>query len=228
MAKGVRVLCEVLAHSGIQPRFRFRPTDSGSGHWNRVHSSGHWLSFCVSLFRSARWSEMLQSLSVGGVDGTTRNRFRGFLGRRRVRAKTGTLTGVPAARVTLATGLMSSCSRSRRRPPESRRHQRARCPRSSVNAMMCFVRRTPDPLPGEDSVPGNRSRNGDESQTKSRELSWTVARSVPALKGSAEDMRPDDANVTANIVSGIAVWKEECYEITQCDSEGLHICEGRL
>jgi len=35
----------------------------------------------------------LQSLSVGGVDGTTRNRFKGTLAAERVRAKTGTLAG---------------------------------------------------------------------------------------------------------------------------------------
>jgi hypothetical protein len=35
----------------------------------------------------------LQSLSVGGVDGTTRNRFKGTLAAHRVRAKTGTLRG---------------------------------------------------------------------------------------------------------------------------------------
>src|SRR5262249_5590294 len=37
--------------------------------------------------------ELLQSLSVGGVDGTTRNRFKGTLAAERVRAKTGTLRG---------------------------------------------------------------------------------------------------------------------------------------
>jgi len=38
--------------------------------------------------------DLLQSLSVGGVDGTTRNRFRGSAAAERVRAKTGTLNGV--------------------------------------------------------------------------------------------------------------------------------------
>ena len=37
--------------------------------------------------------EILQSLSVGGIDGTTRNRFKGTLAAERVRAKTGTLNG---------------------------------------------------------------------------------------------------------------------------------------
>jgi hypothetical protein len=37
--------------------------------------------------------EIMQSLSVGGVDGTTRNRFKGTLAAHRVRAKTGTLNG---------------------------------------------------------------------------------------------------------------------------------------
>jgi hypothetical protein len=37
--------------------------------------------------------EILQSLSVGGVDGTTRNRFKGTIAAERVRAKTGTLHG---------------------------------------------------------------------------------------------------------------------------------------
>jgi D-alanyl-D-alanine carboxypeptidase/D-alanyl-D-alanine-endopeptidase (penicillin-binding protein 4) len=38
--------------------------------------------------------DLLQSLSVGGVDGTTHNRFRGSAAAERVRAKTGTLNGV--------------------------------------------------------------------------------------------------------------------------------------
>jgi hypothetical protein len=37
--------------------------------------------------------EILQSLSVGGVDGTTRNRFKGTLAAKHVRSKTGTLRG---------------------------------------------------------------------------------------------------------------------------------------
>jgi D-alanyl-D-alanine carboxypeptidase/D-alanyl-D-alanine-endopeptidase (penicillin-binding protein 4) len=37
--------------------------------------------------------EILQSLSVGGIDGTTRNRFKGTIAAERVRAKTGTLHG---------------------------------------------------------------------------------------------------------------------------------------
>jgi hypothetical protein len=37
--------------------------------------------------------EILQSLSVGGVDGTTRNRFKGSPAAKHVRAKTGTLIG---------------------------------------------------------------------------------------------------------------------------------------
>ena len=40
-----------------------------------------------------RQEELVQSLSVGGVDGTTRNRFRGSPAAERVRAKTGTLQG---------------------------------------------------------------------------------------------------------------------------------------
>jgi hypothetical protein len=37
--------------------------------------------------------EIIQSLSIGGIVGTTRNRFKGTLAARRVRAKTGTLAG---------------------------------------------------------------------------------------------------------------------------------------
>jgi hypothetical protein len=37
--------------------------------------------------------ELMQSLSVGGVDGTTRNRFKNTVAAKHVRAKTGTLAG---------------------------------------------------------------------------------------------------------------------------------------
>jgi D-alanyl-D-alanine carboxypeptidase/D-alanyl-D-alanine-endopeptidase (penicillin-binding protein 4) len=92
--KGVRVLREALGELGVSSTAYLPSNGSGLGHQNRVTAAG-----MVTLLRRLYYDprigpDILQSLSVGGVDGTTRNRFRGSAAAHRVRAKTGTLNGV--------------------------------------------------------------------------------------------------------------------------------------
>ena len=76
------------------PREAYVPTNgSGLGHSNRLTADAM-AELLQKLYSDPRWGpELLQSLSVGGVDGTIRNRFRGSPAAERVRAKTGTLNG---------------------------------------------------------------------------------------------------------------------------------------
>lgn len=91
--KGLTVLREVLGSMGLPPNSYVPKNGSGLGHANRV--TPHAMSDLLrELYFDPRVGpEILQSLSVGGIDGTTRNRFKGTLAARRVRAKTGTLNG---------------------------------------------------------------------------------------------------------------------------------------
>jgi serine-type D-Ala-D-Ala carboxypeptidase/endopeptidase (penicillin-binding protein 4) len=91
--KGLAVLREVLGDMGLRPGSYVPKNGSGLGHANRItpHAMADLLR---QLYFDPRVGpEILQSLSVGGIDGTTRNRFKGTLAARRVRAKTGTLNG---------------------------------------------------------------------------------------------------------------------------------------
>jgi len=91
--RGLSVLREVLGSLGLPPSSYFSKNGSGLGHANRItpHAMADLLR---ALYLDPRVGpEILQSLSVGGIDGTTRNRFKGTLAARRVRAKTGTLNG---------------------------------------------------------------------------------------------------------------------------------------
>ena len=91
--KGVVVLRDVLSEFGLDPRSYLPKNGSGLGHSNRI-SARAMTDLLRALYLDPRVGpELLQSLSVGGVDGTTRNRFRGLPVARHVRAKTGTLNG---------------------------------------------------------------------------------------------------------------------------------------
>jgi hypothetical protein len=91
--KGVRALREAIAELGLSPREYVSVNGSGLGHANRITPEAM-ADLLRRLFLDPRLGpDMLQSLSVGGVDGTTRNRFRGSPAAERVRAKTGTLNG---------------------------------------------------------------------------------------------------------------------------------------
>jgi D-alanyl-D-alanine carboxypeptidase/D-alanyl-D-alanine-endopeptidase (penicillin-binding protein 4) len=91
--KGVRLLREVIGELGLQPGSYVPRNGSGLGHANRITADAM-AALLRTLYLDPRIGpEILQSLSVGGVDGTTRNRFKGTIAAERVRAKTGTLHG---------------------------------------------------------------------------------------------------------------------------------------
>jgi D-alanyl-D-alanine carboxypeptidase/D-alanyl-D-alanine-endopeptidase (penicillin-binding protein 4) len=91
--KGVRLLREVIGELGLAPGSYVPKNGSGLGHANRITADAM-SALLRTLYLDPRVGpEILQSLSVGGVDGTTRNRFKGTIAAERVRAKTGTLHG---------------------------------------------------------------------------------------------------------------------------------------
>jgi D-alanyl-D-alanine carboxypeptidase/D-alanyl-D-alanine-endopeptidase (penicillin-binding protein 4) len=108
--------------------------------------------------------DLLQSLSVGGVDGTTRNRFRGSSAAERVRAKTGTLNGVSCLSGyvgdkadVVAFSIMVEGHR--RRAVTSVRSAQV----SAVNAMMHYARGTLGPAPAEEAMPTQDLETGGEA-----------------------------------------------------------------
>ena len=91
--KGLRVLREVIGELGLPPGSYVPKNGSGLGHANRITADAM-ADLLRALYLDPRVGpELMQSLSVGGIDGTTRKRFKGTLAARRVRAKTGTLAG---------------------------------------------------------------------------------------------------------------------------------------
>jgi D-alanyl-D-alanine carboxypeptidase/D-alanyl-D-alanine-endopeptidase (penicillin-binding protein 4) len=162
--KGLRVLRESLTELGV-PASAYLPTNgSGLGHQNRVTAAGMAKLLRQLYFDPRIGPEIMQSLSVGGVDGTTRNRFRGSSAAHRVRAKTGTLNGVSCLSGFVGDGsdILSFSilveGHKRRSVPNVRGAQV-----SAVNAMMRFSRRTAVALPGEDSAGGADYETGDEA-----------------------------------------------------------------
>ena len=91
--KGATVLRQVIGEFGLNPLSYLPKNGSGLGYGNRI--TAHAMTDLLrALYLDPRVGpELLQSLSVGGIDGTTRNRFRDTLVAKRVRAKTGTLNG---------------------------------------------------------------------------------------------------------------------------------------
>jgi serine-type D-Ala-D-Ala carboxypeptidase/endopeptidase (penicillin-binding protein 4) len=162
-AKGVRALREALADLGLSLPAYLPSNGSGLGHQNRVTASGMIALLRQLYFDPRIGPDLMQSLSVGGVDGTTRNRFRGSSAAHRVRAKTGTLNGVSClsgfvgdGSEVLAFSILVEGHR-RRAVPGVRAAQV-----SAVNAMMRFARGSM-PLPSEDTAPGSDFETGDET-----------------------------------------------------------------
>ena len=164
-AKGVRVLRESLAELGLATAAYQPANGSGLGHQNRVTAAGMAELLRRIYFDPRIGPEMMQSLSVGGVDGTTRNRFRGSSAAHRVRAKTGTLTGVSCLSGYVGEGsdvLVFSIlvEGHKRRAVTSVRAAQV----SAVNAMMRFARKAEGPLPDEESTPSADLETGAEAE----------------------------------------------------------------
>ena len=80
--KGLRLLREVIGELGLPPGSYVPRNGSGLGHANRITADAM-AELLRTLYLDPRVGpEIIQSLSVGGVDGTTRNRFKGTLAAR--------------------------------------------------------------------------------------------------------------------------------------------------
>jgi D-alanyl-D-alanine carboxypeptidase/D-alanyl-D-alanine-endopeptidase (penicillin-binding protein 4) len=153
-AKGVRALREAITELGLPPAAYVPMNGSGLGHGNRITPEAM-SDLLRKLFLDPRLGpDMVQSLSVGGVDGTTRNRFRGSPAAERVRAKTGTLAGksclsgyVGDGSDILVFSIMVQGLRSR--ALASVRHAQV----TAVNAMMRYARGAVGPAPGDELSP---------------------------------------------------------------------------
>lgn len=93
MDKGVKALRSALAELGVPDAAYHSTNGSGLGHTNRISADALTNLLRTLYFDPRIGPELMQSLSVGGVDGTTKHRFTGSVASRRVRAKTGTLNG---------------------------------------------------------------------------------------------------------------------------------------
>ena len=163
-AKGVRALRDALADLGLSLSAYLPANGSGLGHQNRVSALG-----MVALLRHLYFDprigpELMQSLSVGGVDGTTRNRFRGSVAAHRVRAKTGTLNGVSCLSGFVGDGsevlaFSVLVEGHRKRAVSSIRAAQV----SAVNQMMRFSKRAAALQPGEEAAPGSDYETGEEA-----------------------------------------------------------------
>jgi D-alanyl-D-alanine carboxypeptidase/D-alanyl-D-alanine-endopeptidase (penicillin-binding protein 4) len=163
-AKGVRVLREALSELGIPASAYLPANGSGLGHQNRVTPAGMVELLSRLYFDPRIGPELMQSLSVGGVDGTTRNRFYGSSAAHRVRAKTGTLTGVSCLSGYVGDGpdvLAFSIL------VEGHKHRGVASVRaaqvSAVNAMMHFAHHAVQSLPVDEAVPGADFETGSET-----------------------------------------------------------------
>ncbi len=161
-AKGVRALREALTEIGLSPGAYVPVNGSGLGHANRITADAM-ADLLRRIFLDPRFGpEIVQSLSVGGIDGTTRNRFRGSPAAERVRAKTGTLRGKSCLSGYVGDGsdvLVFSilCDGLRGRRLAAVRGAQV----NAVNAMMRYVRGAEGT--GDELAPGVDLESGEES-----------------------------------------------------------------
>jgi D-alanyl-D-alanine carboxypeptidase/D-alanyl-D-alanine-endopeptidase (penicillin-binding protein 4) len=191
-AKGVRALREALTDLGVPASGYLPANGSGLGHQNRVAPATMAELLHKLYFDPRVGPDLLQSLSVGGVDGTTRNRFRGSAAAERVRAKTGTLNGVSCLSGyvgdksdVVAFSIMVEGHR--RRAVTSVRSAQV----SAVNAMMRYARGTLGPVPAEGAMPDEDLETGGEAAELEGESE--LADSAPAHKSgeSIDEMLKD-------------------------------------
>jgi D-alanyl-D-alanine carboxypeptidase/D-alanyl-D-alanine-endopeptidase (penicillin-binding protein 4) len=183
-----RVLREALADLGLSLADYLPANGSGLGHQNRVRASGMIALLRHLYFDPRVGPEIMQSLSVGGVDGTTRNRFRDSSAAHRVRAKTGTLRGVSCLSGFVGDGsevlaFSILVEGHRRRAIGNVRAAQV----SAVNAMMRFVRGAAEPMPGEEATPGSDYETGEETD----ERVDVTEKTEPERTTPAEPPRPE-------------------------------------
>jgi D-alanyl-D-alanine carboxypeptidase len=184
--KGVRALREALTELGLSPHDYVPINGSGLGHANRITPEAM-AELLRKLFLDPRLGpDMVQSLSVGGIDGTTRNRFRGSPAAERVRAKTGTLKGksclsgyVGDGNDILVFSIMVQGLRAR--ALAGVRHAQV----TAVNAMMRYARGAIGPAPGEEIAPGTDFEVGEEL-TEGESEEGTPDPAVAAAKQSLD------------------------------------------
>jgi D-alanyl-D-alanine carboxypeptidase/D-alanyl-D-alanine-endopeptidase (penicillin-binding protein 4) len=191
-AKGVRALREALTDLGVPSSGYLPANGSGLGHQNRV-APATMADLLRRLYFDPRVGpDLLQSLSVGGVDGTTRNRFRGSSAAERVRAKTGTLNGVSCLSGyvgdksdVVAFSIMVEGHR--RRAVTSVRSAQV----SAVNAMMHYARGTLGPAPAEEAMPDQDLETGGEAAELEGETDLPESAPAPKPEQSIEQMLKD-------------------------------------
>jgi D-alanyl-D-alanine carboxypeptidase/D-alanyl-D-alanine-endopeptidase (penicillin-binding protein 4) len=197
-AKGVRALREALTDLGVPASGYLPANGSGLGHQNRV-APATMADLLRRLYFDPRVGpDLLQSLSVGGVDGTTRNRFRNSSAAERVRAKTGTLNGVSCLSGyvgdksdVVAFSIMVEGHR--RRAVTNVRSAQV----SAVNAMMRYARGTLGPAPAEQAMPTEDLETGGEAAELEGEVE--LSESAPAHKsGESTDQAPKDFGTPGN------------------------------
>ena len=163
--KGLRALREAMDELGL-PRESYVSTNaSGLGHSNRLTADAM-AELLQKLYSDPRWGpELLQSLSVGGVDGTIRNRFRASPAAERVRAKTGTLNGksilsgyVGDGQEVLVFSILVEGRRGRRFGTTAVRNAQV----SAVDAMMRYARGVIDVPAGQEGTPGVDFETGED------------------------------------------------------------------
>lgn len=162
-SKGLRALREAVGELGLPPSAYVPTNGSGLGHGNRITPDAM-AELLRTVFLDPRIGpDLLQSLSVGGVDGTTRNRFRDSPAAQRVRAKTGTLRGKSILSGYVGDGtdvLVFSIFVQGMRPRAVASVRAAQV--GAVNAMMRYVRGAEGPTPGEEVTPGRDFEVGEE------------------------------------------------------------------
>jgi D-alanyl-D-alanine carboxypeptidase/D-alanyl-D-alanine-endopeptidase (penicillin-binding protein 4) len=183
--KGLRAMREALDELGL-PREAYVPTNgSGLGHTNRLTADAM-AELLQKLYTDPRWGpELMQSLSVGGVDGTIRNRFRSSPAAERVRAKTGTLNGksslsgyVGDGQEVLVFSIMVEGQKGRRFGTGAVRAAQV----NAVNAMMRYARGVLDAPPGEEGLPGTDFETGEDVLETDGEEGAPGAPATPTTK----------------------------------------------
>jgi D-alanyl-D-alanine carboxypeptidase/D-alanyl-D-alanine-endopeptidase (penicillin-binding protein 4) len=183
--KGVRVLRDAMSELGLEPGSFVPANGSGLGHHNRVTAA-----MITALLRRFYYDprigpDIMQSLSVGGVDGTTRNRFRGSSAAHQVRAKTGTLNGVSCLSGFVGDGsevLAFSILVEGHRRRSVGRVRAAQV--SAVNAMMQFARNAANAQSDETAAPDVDYENGDDVEDE-RDVVTPLQEGAPAVAPSA-------------------------------------------